>query len=593
MRKLTVILLILIFLIISFFTLKKDNTFEVLKVLSASDFYIDFNKNKVAEENELVQLFELDLEPEHLGKIEKTELNYLGKVFAKQKLLGKKVKVVHVVNKDLKIILPDNSDYAKTLEERGYIFNKINNEKIVKNLEYAKTLELVSYNTVSQKYHKLDCKYASDSRNEEIMKKKDLPHFAKPCKLCHLNENKDKINLFEKYPRDVEEPYSPIYKDKWIEFYITDFIKYYYPSSKCLTTACKSLLQEIKAAKSSIDFAVYGFDSQPAITDALVEAEKRGVKIRWVFDTDKKGDTIYKETLLLKNILKNARADTNFLLSELDSKPLKDAIMHNKFFIFDNQKVWSGSANITRTDLSGFNANAVVLINSSTIAQLYKSEFEQMFSGRFHQLKNNKQSLANNTILGASKVSVFFSPQDKIIANQIIPLVNKSEKYIYVPVFVITHKEFKEALINAKNRGVDVRIIVDATSAGAKYSSVKQLRDNGIKVKTENRAGKMHMKSLIIDDRYVVLGSMNFTKSGESYNDENVVILENPSLAMAYKKNFLYFYSAIPDKWLYKNPGAESRNSVNSCFDGIDNDFDGKIDSADEGCRKNTNKFPG
>ena len=33
------------------------------------------------------------------------------------------------------------------------------------------------------------------------------------------------------------------------------------------------------------------------------------------------------------------------------------------------------------------------------------------------------------------------------------------------------------------------------------------------KVKTENLAGKLHSKSMIIDDLYTIVGSMNFSKS--------------------------------------------------------------------------------
>ena len=46
----------------------------------------------------------------------------------------------------------------------------------------------------------------------------------------------------------------------------------------------------------------------------------------------------------------------------------------------------------------------------------------------------------------------------------------------------------------------------------------------------------------------------------------------------------LFFYQKIPDIWLTKNAASESHDSLGSCFDGIDNDFDGKIDSADSGC---------
>ena len=65
--------------------------------------------------------------------------------------------------------------------------------------------------------------------------------------------------------------------------------------------------------------------------------------------------------------------------------------MHNKFFIFDNQKVWTGSANITGTDLTGFNANYAILINSNEVANIYLKEFEQMYENKFHKEKSKIQ----------------------------------------------------------------------------------------------------------------------------------------------------------------------------------------------------------
>lgn len=579
MRKLTVVILIFIFCVILFLSSRKNETHKVLKIISSTEFYIDYNDNKVADTDELTILTNLENEPDCLNKIQIAELNYLGKKFANDVLMGKNIKVIDVLNKEREIILPDGKNYSNELVNNGYILQETNREKVDENLKYAKTLNLVSYNSYSKKYHKLDCKYAFKAHNFEIMPLKDVPKVSKPCSLCHV---KPKVTKENKYPRDVYEKYMPVYKDSSVEFYVTDFTKYYYPSDKCLTTPCKSLLKEINDAKHTIDFAIYGVDSQPLITNALIDAQKRGVKIRWVYDTKSDGTTIYSETIKLKKVLKDSKRDIDIKMENTVGKTFRDSIMHNKFFVIDSQKVWTGSANISHTDLSGFNANSAILINSKPIAKLYEAEFEQMYYGRFHQLKN--QTIPNKTTVGNSKISVYFSPQDKIITNYIIPLINNASKYIYVPVFVITHKDFNQALINAKNRGVDVKIIVDATAAGAKYSSVKFLRENKIPVKAENRPGKMHMKSIMIDDKYTIFGSMNFTKSGERYNDENVLIIENPALTKAFKEQFLHFWKEIPDKWLLKNPGAESFNSINSCFDGIDNDFDGKIDMQDEGC---------
>ena len=111
------------------------------------------------------------------------------------------------------------------------------------------------------------------------------------------------------------------------------------------------------------------------------------------------------------------------------------------------------------------------------------------------------------------------------------------------------------------------------------------LREAGIPVKIENYAGKVHSKSIIIDDKYVIAGSMNFTKSGENKNDENSVIIEDIRLAKYYKGFFEYLWKKISDKYLKHGVRAEGKYSIGSCSDGIDNNYDGKVDKQDTGCK--------
>ena len=89
----------------------------------------------------------------------------------------------------------------------------------------------------------------------------------------------------------------------------------------------------------------------------------------------------YPDTLELQRKIPNFNSDKEYELNN------QTAIMHNKFFIFDNKKVWTGSANITSTDLSEYNSNYAVLIENKAIAEIYKQEFEQMFNGNFHKYK--------------------------------------------------------------------------------------------------------------------------------------------------------------------------------------------------------------
>lgn len=348
---------------------------------------------------------------------------------------------------------------------------------------------------------------------------------------------------------------------------LTDFTQKLKPDRKCSSNICKEILSNINQAKSSIDIAIYGYSSVPAIEQAIRNAQQRGVKIRLVHDMDSKGNNIYENTSNLAKLIQNTQSDRNSKEASF--------IMHNKFYIFDNKTVITGSANLSHTDMSGYNSNAVVVINSEEAANIYRREFEQMYEGRFHSVKTSMNKTSN----------IYFSPQDKTITNGVLPLIKGAKNYIYIPAFIVIENRIIEELISAKKRGIDVRIIADALNASARHSRVKDLRENGVPVKIENYAGKMHSKTMIIDDKYLLLGSMNFSYSGENRNDENFIILANPEAAKFYKSFFLYLWDKIPDKWLKYYPKAEGLDSVGSCSDGIDNDYDGLIDSADEGCR--------
>ena len=114
---------------------------------------------------------------------------------------------------------------------------------------------------------------------------------------------------------------------------------------------------------------------------------------------------------------------------------------------------------------------------------------------------------------------------------------------------------------------------------------MEKLRSNNIVVAIENWGGKNHEKTIVIDDEILILGSCNFSKSGFYKNDENIIIFKKPDMAKFYKDYFLYLLNSIDKKYFISIPRAEGWDSKNSCSDGIDNNFDGKIDSDDKGCK--------
>lgn len=605
MKKYITTLLLLLFLgtFISFIHYT-SRTKEVLEVFTPTKIGIDINKNKNIDKNEIycidnIETFSLEPSVEFIDKYKNSlklsnndfiSLGYLAQDFAQKTLLNKNVslKVTQKVTSECQYgnIKINDINYSRLLLENGYGLqnNKIYNlEKFKHNLDTARKLHLVILNHHSNKYHELWCPYGKLAHDKILIPLKQLPKNAIPCKFCHHQKLKYKKAF--KYRKNIDIYNIPPIKqpplnitDGNINLLLTDFTKHLKPTNSCTTQACKEFIELTNNTNNTIDIALYGFDGPKEIITALQEAKNRGVKIRFVYDVDHSGkSSYYTRNELIKNLAEISTPDKS------NSATISNMLMHNKFIIFDNEIVYTGSMNFSLNGLSDYDANNIIIIKSKEIAQLYTKEFEQMINGKFHTNKIKLQE-PNNFKLGQNTIEVYFSPQDKS-SNRIIQLITNSKHYIYIPTFLITHTKITNALIDAHNRGIDVKVIMDANSVHTRNTKHHILRSNGIPVKIENYAGKMHSKTMIIDDEYLILGSMNFSNSGENKNDENLLIIKDKLLATHYKTFFNYLWSIIPNRYLKYNPKAESKDSIGSCSDGVDNNFNGKIDKEEEFCK--------
>lgn len=386
--------------------------------------------------------------------------------------------------------------------------------------------------------------------------------------------------------------------DNEIKFYYVRAREFQKPSKKVRTEAGKALISAINNSTQTIDFAFYGLSKQDEILNALINAQKRGVVVRGIVDKNIENKNDYSGTEISINKLGENVVKTDYKteiekLNKINNKEIefnydffKGHIMHNKFCIIDDEIVWTGTANISSTGTGGFNENNACLIHSKEFAKLFKREFEQMYiDGLFHENKYPIYSRKGINI-DNKNVQIYFSPNKFIINSVIIPEIEKAQNYIYLSMFLITNNKIVQSLIDAHNRGVEIKLIVDAYHALQPYSKHEQLRKANIKVKVENWAGKMHAKTVIIDDKTIITGSANWTYSAFKYNDENLLIFRNvPNEVRFLKKEFEQSWKSIPNKWLYKNPKPEGKDSINSCFDGIDNDHNGIFDNNDPACQ--------
>jgi phosphatidylserine/phosphatidylglycerophosphate/cardiolipin synthase-like enzyme len=82
--------------------------------------------------------------------------------------------------------------------------------------------------------------------------------------------------------------------------------------------------------------------------------------------------------------------------------------------------------------------------------------------------------------------------------------------------------------LNAKKRGIDVRVVVDKSNATARYTAATFLSHQGVPVRVDYQYSIMHDKFLLVDGETVETGSFNYAAAAESHNAENVIVLHEP-----------------------------------------------------------------
>jgi len=133
--------------------------------------------------------------------------------------------------------------------------------------------------------------------------------------------------------------------------------------------------------------------------------------------------------------------------------------------------------------------------------------------------------------------SAFFSP-GKDCRNKIISLVKRAKKRVDICVFTISDNLISDAIQDAYERGVRVTIISDNDKANDRGSDVYSLSEKGVKVLFDDSPNHMHHKFALIDDKILINGSFNWTRSATTSNEENIVVTRDEKLVASFKTQF-------------------------------------------------------
>ncbi len=137
----------------------------------------------------------------------------------------------------------------------------------------------------------------------------------------------------------------------------------------------------------------------------------------------------------------------------------------------------------------------------------------------------------------SSIAEAHFSPGEDC-RRQLLDLLVSARNSIDISVFTISDDRLSDAILAAHKRGVNVRLITDNDKARDQGSDVFYLIDLGLPVRMDASENHMHHKFAVIDKKILVNGSFNWTRSATDYNQENILVTDEPKLVTAYLSEF-------------------------------------------------------
>ncbi len=149
-------------------------------------------------------------------------------------------------------------------------------------------------------------------------------------------------------------------------------------------------------------------------------------------------------------------------------------------------------------------------------------------------------ALLSATVGTAASIEIYYAPEDTPV-DRIIRIYDGARRYIYVAVYGLTYPPAVKALISAKKRGVDVRVMTDREKLNdpKQRAALETLRLAGIPVRVNRHDGLMHLKQVVVDDEVNTSGSVNQTGSGNRYNDERLDVITDHATSVKAREKFL------------------------------------------------------
>lgn len=309
-------------------------------------------------------------------------------------------------------------------------------------------------------------------------------------------------------------------------------------------------MSAIRSARTRIDAAVFLLGNDMLLAELCEASVRRKVRVRVL--TDATMDTPSQRPVLER--LAAAGIEVRVM-----HPPIKDARMHMKNLVIDGTLVITGAANWTR---QAFEANLedTVLIRSPELAGAYLQKYDEAAtkcdlvlppSEEMTPLpmeaadESSRSASAKIDVLVAPRVQrigdcrhvhSFFLPDDagvQLLKDQIAGAQSRLD----IGMFLLTDQGMVD-VVAEKAKTCTIRVLADHGMTEPESSAyLKQLSDADCEVRVFGTDREiLHLKTLVVDDRFVWTGSANWSSGALHRNVEDMLCFESTSMASFYRR---------------------------------------------------------
>lgn len=139
---------------------------------------------------------------------------------------------------------------------------------------------------------------------------------------------------------------------------------------------------------------------------------------------------------------------------------------------------------------------------------------------------------------------VFFSPGPACL-HAIQRQLRAARRSLDLCVFTLSDHRITADILAARARGVTVRMLTDNEKEGDAGSDVGRVRSAGVEVVVDRTSAHMHHKFAIVDGERLLNGSYNWTRSACDFNEENLIVTNDPALVERFTAQFERLWRAL------------------------------------------------